>query len=379
MLFALLACATPDAPTVTLDEELATAKLASGDPEVVGLLAFLNDASTTVDVLDHEVPLDARAARNLISRRDGPDGVFGTADDSLFESREEVDDVRYVGPSALAALAAHVEAQGWVPEGDDELGTWDGVTFTVDEAAATVELANTLDETTLDVDLALDRRAVNSILDARDISDVGELAGLYFVGQYALTTLLDAALDTMDVHVEEEDEPCAPTVVAGSNADASDLSTLLELTTTVDAPWSEVIALEASGCSSWDDDALDTLTGEVFGHTYVWSWSEIGSFTELDGWTEGGEGFTSHLELALVVIGEHLDDGDFDPADPAISELYEARQELVDALTETAAADPGRFLEQYVYVDMVECSQDSWTLLDTETGEVLVSHEFSHC
>jgi hypothetical protein len=119
--------------------------------------------------------------------------VAGTADDDPFGGIDEVDRVRQVGPATLDALFAWVAANGWVPGGDDTLGTWDGVTFTVDEAAATVALANSADEDVLDVDLGLDRRAVDSIVAARPIPTVLALSELFFVGRSALTVLRDAA------------------------------------------------------------------------------------------------------------------------------------------------------------------------------------------
>ena len=55
----------------------------------LALLAFLNDPSTTRELLDVEVGLDARSATNLIAHRDGPDGHFPSADDDVFETIAE--------------------------------------------------------------------------------------------------------------------------------------------------------------------------------------------------------------------------------------------------------------------------------------------------
>ena len=113
----------------TATDGLTSAQLAltDGTPDAVGLLAFLNDPSTTVDVLDHEVPLDARAAKYLIAHRDGADGVFGTADDNLFDDVAEVDSVYWVGPKTINRIAEFAWAEGWTPVGDEHLGAWDGV------------------------------------------------------------------------------------------------------------------------------------------------------------------------------------------------------------------------------------------------------------
>jgi hypothetical protein len=189
-----MACAEPVALDWDGTPGLA-ARVAEGTPEAVGMIAFLNDASTTEALLDDDVRLDRRAARSLIAHRNGPDGVLGTADDDLFDTVREADDCYYVGGSALARIEAYALEHGWVPLGpDDHLGTWDRVDFTVGEAEATVALANSADRDTLDDDLALDSRAVDSILAARPVLSVAHLASLYYVGRSALTKLRDAAV-----------------------------------------------------------------------------------------------------------------------------------------------------------------------------------------
>lgn len=181
--------------TLPAGENLDTATLAlvEGSPEAIGLLEFLNDPTTTVDVLDHDVPLNRRAARNLIHHRDGFDGKPGTYDDNLFDHLAEVDAVRWVGTSAMASLVNFAFTQNWVPSADDVLGTWDGVVFTVAQAEATLALVNASTEVELDDDLGLDRRAAASIVMAQPIETLAELSTLWFVGNSALNILKEAA------------------------------------------------------------------------------------------------------------------------------------------------------------------------------------------
>jgi hypothetical protein len=181
----LMACG----PDTSGPSGLSTALVVDGTPEAIGLLWFLNDESTTFEILDDEVPLDRRAARNLIDHRDGPDGVFGTSDDDPFDTIEEIDRISYIGQTALERLVHYACLDGWVPEGSDLLGIYDGVSFTVAEAGAVITFVNSAGETELDHDLELDRRAVNSILEARPIRSVQQLAGLYYVGKTALIKL----------------------------------------------------------------------------------------------------------------------------------------------------------------------------------------------
>ncbi len=171
----------------------ASLALVDGTPEAIGLLTFLNDPTTSIDVLDHEVPLNRRAARNLISYRDGWDRIPGTYDDNLFDDVQEVDDVRWIGPKTLGRLVDFAISQGWVPFAEDFLGTWDGVSFSVVEAGNTLALTNDATLELLDKDLGLDRRAAQSIVEAQPISTVEELAGLYYVGKTALSRLKSAA------------------------------------------------------------------------------------------------------------------------------------------------------------------------------------------
>jgi hypothetical protein len=365
----------------TTDESTAR-KLVDGSPEAVGLTGFLNDPATTYVVLDEDVPLDRRAAAGLIGRRDGSDGVAGTSDDKLFGSLAQVDAVRWVGPASLARLATYAKHAGYVPEWTDTLGTWDGVTFTVYEAQGTIDFINEASETVLDDEVPLDRRAVASILKARPLETVAQLSELYFVGHSAMELLLDGAWNLGDYMYEDESErpaePACPAAVAlTSDGDAEDYTELLDLSTTMDAPWAEVIPLAATGCEDWTDpgDALDVA---IWNASYSWSWTDFPhSRKEFSDWTLGGSAYTAMLELSLSAIEDEVADGDWDPA--VAPDLYADRNDLVDALLAGVRARPSRYLERTVYLDMLECSEAGVWLLDTETGRVWSLHQFARC
>jgi hypothetical protein len=191
--FALLSACEPVGETTcrTADEGLFA--WMEGSPSAVGLLDFLNDGTTTLSILDYSVGLDSRAAENLIHHRDGADRLFGTADDDLFDCVAEVDEVWWVGPATLDTLIAYVDGDGWIPEGDDLLGIYDNVPFTVNEADATIAWTNEAPEDVLDVDLDLDRRAVDSIIEARPLTSVLQLSELYYVGEATLNVLKASA------------------------------------------------------------------------------------------------------------------------------------------------------------------------------------------
>jgi hypothetical protein len=184
LLLSLTACALAgDGATPTARE------IAEGSPEALGLLAFLNQTSEAV--LDDEVGLSSRAAANLMAFRAGADSTLGSSDDREFQSVAEVDAVPQVGPVTLETLVDFAIAHGWVQGPDDYFGTFDGVDFTLAQAEATLALAGSASMEVLDDEVALDSRAASSIVAARPIADLEELAGLSYVGASALRALRD--------------------------------------------------------------------------------------------------------------------------------------------------------------------------------------------
>ena len=155
----------------------------------------MNSEWATFDVLDDDVALDRRAAWYLVEHRDGSDAIYGTEDDNLYDSITEVDSVYWVGPKAIGKIINYASVDGWMPSGDDHLGSWDSVDFTVDEAEITIALVNQATADTLDFEVPLDSRAVDSILAARPITTVAHLSDLYYVGGSALTHLKEYALE----------------------------------------------------------------------------------------------------------------------------------------------------------------------------------------
>jgi len=198
-LIGFASCGTGLEEQVSLAEDLrpSTRPLSrwDGTPGGMALIEFLNERTTTEEVLDDEIALDARAAGNIIAHRDGGDGEFNTTDDDLFDSIAELDRVRWVGPTTIRKMIRFIDNMERIPEYDETLGTWDGVRFTVDQAQATLRFTNNASEWVLDHELDLDRRAVRSILENRPVGTIAHLASLYYVGKGALKTLRKAAED----------------------------------------------------------------------------------------------------------------------------------------------------------------------------------------
>jgi hypothetical protein len=153
------------------------------------VLGLLNDRGTTLAILDGDVGLNKRAATALIEHRDGPDGVFGTADDDLYETIEEADAQYYVGDAALEQLLNYALAQGWVPGLEDVVGSWEGVTFTAKQVEQVIGLVNAAPLEEFDVDVALDKRAAEGLVAGRPFGDIGTISEVPYVGQSALERL----------------------------------------------------------------------------------------------------------------------------------------------------------------------------------------------
>ncbi|MBW2457577.1 MAG: hypothetical protein JRI68_23930, partial [Deltaproteobacteria bacterium] len=82
----------------------------------VGLLAFVNDqAATTFDRLDTDCAIRSDSTENILAHRDGADGTPATTDDDLFDTIQELDDIRMVGPWTLDRLTECAEAYGYMP------------------------------------------------------------------------------------------------------------------------------------------------------------------------------------------------------------------------------------------------------------------------
>ncbi|MEE2961074.1 MAG: hypothetical protein VYA34_10060 [Myxococcota bacterium] len=175
-----------------------TMGLTEGSSEAVGMLHFLNAFSTDFEVLDDDAELDRRAAKNLIRHRNGRDNRHGSRDDNPFDSIAEVDDVRYVGRTALKKILKYARDHEFIPSEDDYYGTFDMVPFSAEEAEATLEVVNEVSWVVLRRTIRLHPYAVASIVGGRPVESLEEVADLYYVGKSAISKLKDFARPEMD-------------------------------------------------------------------------------------------------------------------------------------------------------------------------------------
>ncbi len=203
---ALISCGAPpssDTPSEAVVLATQTQALATGTPAAEGVLAVLNDYYVSFQQLDVEVPLNALAAQALINYRAGPDGVLRTWDDRRFYSIEQVDAVPQVGPAALAALELYAKGTGRVEMPvDGHVGTFHGVAFNFAEARRAIQAANTQSAATLQTVAGVPSAAVASIVAARPILHIVQLA--------RLTNMNAAALGALKAYTQlaAEGDPC---------------------------------------------------------------------------------------------------------------------------------------------------------------------------
>ncbi|MED5370477.1 MAG: hypothetical protein VX899_05675 [Myxococcota bacterium] len=179
-LLSALACMQQPIETDSTQQALAI------HPQDDAVLTFLNDHQTDFLVLDDKVGLNARAAKQIVVYRDGPDWKPLTADDQPIFSIQELLDIEGVGESTLWDLRRYVvdPQDGWVVE---------GVPFSDEQADATVEYVNSASAQQLR-ELELRQDALVTVLDERPYSHVLDLAEGYGIGPATLTLLRDEAL-----------------------------------------------------------------------------------------------------------------------------------------------------------------------------------------
>ncbi len=164
------------------DAEASVAELTASEEALV--LAVVNDPSTDLQLLDIEIALDKRAAQKILAHRAGPDGVYPSPDDDVFDGLEELDAIPYVTATALERLRAWaVEHAMPAPE------TVEGVAFSSEQVMAVlwgVERATLVE---LDIDAALNKTAAQNLIAGRPYTSIAQMGAVAQVGPAALEAL----------------------------------------------------------------------------------------------------------------------------------------------------------------------------------------------
>ncbi|MBL8950287.1 MAG: proprotein convertase P-domain-containing protein [Myxococcaceae bacterium] len=187
ILLLLACCGEADFDVTSPDPESPEASqfaLTMSSADAAELLAFVNDPSTTSNLLDDQVALDARAAAAIITHRDGADGIAGTSDDDLYGTVAELDHVAFVGDTALKRLLAWALTH---PVAKAE--TVEGVAFTAEQVSLVLWGVNQATNDELNDELQLENRAVNALLAGKPFVSVAGIGAAPYVGPAALTKL----------------------------------------------------------------------------------------------------------------------------------------------------------------------------------------------
>lgn len=176
------------------DDGDTTDRISLSPVEVDAVLDLINDEATDVTVLDVEVGLDRRAAQNIITRRNGIDGVYPSSDDHEFDTLEELETVKYVGSVAMSVL------RDWVNDHPAPSGALvEGVEFTAIETSAVLWGVNQATVEELDQDAQLLSTTAQSIVANAPYASMDELAAVANVGKTTLTQLRAYSVVWMDL------------------------------------------------------------------------------------------------------------------------------------------------------------------------------------
>lgn len=183
---ALTACG-PDAEAVWAEPVDDGVELVAAELTESAIFALLNGPDATVAVLDDEVGLDGRAARNIVAHVRGADGVLGTGDDDLLQSIAELDAIGYVGAAAIAAIDRYATPRYGLQDVVVE-----GVRFSGAEAAEVVAICND-DSRLLVNDVGLSGLQNQRLQQARPHTSIATVAATWGIGSATLTKLRDHA------------------------------------------------------------------------------------------------------------------------------------------------------------------------------------------
>lgn len=183
VLVAVSACG-PDADAVWSEPGDDGVELVEAELTESAIFAFLNGPEATVEVLDVDVGLDGRAARNIVAHVRGADGALGTGDDDLIQSIAELDGIAYVGAAAIAAIDRYATPR----YGSDDMLV-EGVRFSAAEAVQVVAICN--GDELYAVRLTGLQRA--KLFEARPHASIATVASTWGIGTAALTALRDHA------------------------------------------------------------------------------------------------------------------------------------------------------------------------------------------
>ena len=320
----------------------------------------------TVAELDVDAALDARAAANLVAH-------------APYANVAAMGQVVNVGPAALAALRgrATIWWNRMTSTPTTTTVTYDGVTF--DEATARIAL-EIADLATQEQLLAhgVYSAGVATIVAGRPYADLAHVSARTGVGTATMRALHDWAASGKWVSPPAQ---CSVNLTSRTDADAADFTLLLELATTADAPYAEVLPLQIDKCIDLTDplqkDAL--LRAVIAAGVINWGYENAPPYLSAADFVPGASRYLGLMDQALDAIQEHVTAGQWKPADAEQQALLDRLPTIQSNLTSAARTTPARFYESVITLDAEECSQYAGLLVDTLDNRVTIIHRFSLC
>lgn len=322
----------------------------------------VNQAS--VEELDVAVALDARAAANLVAA-------------APFESVEAVGAVGYVGSSALTSLRQY--AATWWAElqgstgGSSLAGTYDGVFFDEETARVAFEIANLATHEQL-VTHGMWSQGATAIVASRPYAGLAEVAAVGGVGTATMQALHDFATSGAWSH------DCSVNLGARVDANAADLTALLEEATKGDWPYAEVIALEVPSCVSMDQsNQRDAIIDDIIEQGVIdWSYDENAQYLAGDDFVRGAALFVNRMDLIKEAIEDAVVGG-YVPETSADADRLARLDAIHAALTSGPRAEPSSYWLATLWTDVEACSEEAVILLDPATNHLWIVHRFARC
>ncbi|MEM9195185.1 MAG: phospholipase D-like domain-containing protein [Myxococcota bacterium] len=176
---------TDASPDGEFDDAIAAGKADGSDYSGCELgeeVAMLNQATTSTDGW-REQGIHSRAARNLMTRRNGVDGEFGTGDDDLFDDIQEVDAVSWVGPVAMSQLVAAISDRCTAADNGGGSCQEDRILGWLNDSSTDTEALR---------GFGVSSRAANNLIEARPFSSLEEVDAVPYVGPVTMQRLHSA-------------------------------------------------------------------------------------------------------------------------------------------------------------------------------------------
>jgi hypothetical protein len=317
----------------------------------------------TVEQLDSW--LDVRAAKNL-------------AAGAPYASVAEIGAVANVGPTALTTLRT-LASQWWSAMHSaptTATAIYDGVAFDEETARVALEIANRASNYDL-VQHGMYTTGAARMVFARPYATLADVAAVQDVGTSCMRVLHDWAASGTWVSQAQ----CSLQVTSRTDADAADLTRLLALATRADWPYAEVLALHVDACAGMADVTQSRVVRDnvLASGRINWGYENARSLLVVGDFKPGATRFLGLVDQARDAIQEHVQAGQWKPANAEEQALLDRLPGLVASLTADASASPSRFYEAVISTDMEECSQYASILVDTLDGSITIVHRFPLC